>query len=116
MSIATLPEVRNTSQGMICSSLEKLINGLVNKLLHYYWMQNVKVSHFIAVGWTSQGRKLCKLLGMRQVGHDKYKNPIFLLEIEKIDLNTQILDSIKKLKRTYDNTTLIDISTDIGAP
>lgn len=80
LSIAILPSARSISQGILHLALEKLLNGFVNKMIDYYVTRNIKIKRILAVGWTSEGRRLCELYGMHCVGKDKYDNPIFYLE------------------------------------
>lgn len=100
LTIAVNPDARKANEGLIFRALEKLINGFVNKLVHYYLHHNIKVTEFVAVGWTSEGRKLCELLGMKKTGADKYDNPVYTIDIEKDKTNFQF-DSVKSLVALY---------------
>lgn len=103
MSIAIAQESRAISEGLIHLAFEKLMNGFVNKLIYYFINNNIRVTQFLAVGWTSEGRKLCRLMGMQQVGIDHYSNPIYLFDLENESQlnNKMILECIKKLIITY---------------
>jgi hypothetical protein len=103
MSIAIAPDARKVNEGLIYLAFEKLMNGYINKLIHYYSTQNIRVTQFLAVGWTTEGRKLCNLLGMTEIGIDKFGNNIYYLDLEKESLlkGGRLLESVKKLIITY---------------
>jgi pimeloyl-ACP methyl ester carboxylesterase len=103
MSIAILPSARLVSQGILHSALEKLTNGFVNKMINYYKTHNIRIKRILAVGWTSEGRKLCQLLGMHRVGTDKFDNPIYFLEFNDLSCSGGIkrIRSMDKLVNIY---------------
>ena len=102
MSIAIHPNARKINEGLIHMAFEKLLNGFINKLIEYYKNSNIKVLEFIAIGWTTEGKRLCKMLGMNEIGKDKYTNPIFSINFENENILENIyFDSIKSLIKTY---------------
>jgi len=103
MSIAIDPQARNVNEGLLNMAFERLMNGFINKLIYYYTNSNIKVSQFLAVGWTNEGRRLCKILGMTMIGNDEFGNPIYLLDLENEDLpkKEHLIESIKKLIEVY---------------
>jgi len=103
MSIAISPFARSANEGLLYLAFEKLMNGFVNKLVYYFTNHNIKVTHFLAVGWTNEGRRLCKIMGMEQVGLDRYSNPIYMLDLENSNTTDKghLLESIRKLVLTY---------------
>ena len=110
MSIAIIPAARNVSQGLLHLAFERLMNGFIHKLIDYYRNFNIKVSQFLAVGWTKEGRKLCEILGMTMVGKDEFNNPIYLLDLENEDLlkKKHLIESIKKLVEVYKNSPVLN--------
>lgn len=103
MSVAIAPDVRQLNQGLFQEPFEKLINGFIGKLIYYAIYQNIKVSEIVAIGWTSQGRKLCKLFGMREINKDKFRNPIFWVDLNSEDIleKQKIFPGIRKLVEAY---------------
>lgn len=79
MSIAIDPKQKSTNRGLHSEAVERLVNGVVGKLLYYATHRSVRVSRIAAVGWTAVGRKLCKQLGLVSVRRDKLGNDVFQL-------------------------------------
>jgi pimeloyl-ACP methyl ester carboxylesterase len=103
MSIAIMPSARTANEGILYLAFEKLINGFVNKMIYYFINFNIRIRRILAVGWTSEGKRLCQLLNMRHIGNDKFNNPIYLLDIEEqyVLSGVRQMESIKKLVKTY---------------
>ena len=103
MSIAIAPDVRQLNQGLFQEPFERLINGFIAKLIYYATYQKIKVSELVAIGWTSQGRKLCKLFGMKEVNRDKFRNPIFWVDLNGQDIlaKQRMFPAIRKLIEVY---------------
>ena len=85
LSIAIAPRARQKSQGLFNEPVEKLLYGLVQKLLGYARTHHITVTEFAAVGSTPEGRRLCKMLGMKEVARDKVGNPIYSLSLVGIE-------------------------------
>jgi hypothetical protein len=103
MSVAIASDVRQLNQGLFQEPFERLINGFIGKLIYYAIYQNIKVSEFVAIGWTSQGIKLCKLFGMREISKDKNGKPISWVNLnsENILEKQKIFPGIRKLIEAY---------------
>jgi pimeloyl-ACP methyl ester carboxylesterase len=81
MSIGISPDARHPK------CLEVLINGFVEKIAGYA-NDAVRVSEFVAVAWSKEGQKLCRVLGMEPTGtHYKDKvgelHQIYWLSLQK---------------------------------
>ena len=64
MSVAIDPPLRQ-GYGLFPEPVDRLVNGFINKLYHDYAVNHgICVSEIVSVGWTEQGKKLCKALGM----------------------------------------------------
>jgi hypothetical protein len=83
MSIAIAPELHRTGQGLFQPAFEQLLNGFVDKLIYYAQTQAVRVSELVSIGWTLQGKKLCQMFGMQEIGKDKFDNPVFWIDLAK---------------------------------
>lgn len=101
MSIATASDVRRPSQGIFQESLERLVNGLIDKLVYYAIYRNIRVTEIAAVGWTDAGRHLCKLLGMKQIKKDEFGNPIYCLAIDELSTSRPAFSGIRRLIEVY---------------
>jgi pimeloyl-ACP methyl ester carboxylesterase len=103
MSIAIAPDVRQMNQGLYQEPFERLINGFIGKLIYYATYQRTKVDELIAIGWTPQGRKLCKLFGMREINKDEFRNPIFWVDLNSKHIleKQKIFPAIRKLVEVY---------------
>jgi len=80
MSIAVDPEYRKTNSGLDSEPVERLLNGVIGKLVCYATQSDIRVSRIVAIGWTPVGRKLCKRLGMTAQGKDRFCNEIFYVD------------------------------------
>lgn len=84
MSMAIKPAYRVSDLGLISRAFETLLNGLIDKLISYA-QEQIRIKEIVAVGWTPEGKKLCRALDMADSGkEDKYGHPIFLLDIAKM--------------------------------
>jgi pimeloyl-ACP methyl ester carboxylesterase len=103
MSIATAPSVRKTNQGLFSLAVEKLLNGLFDKLIYYAEKTGVKVEELVAIPWTAEGLRLCRIFGMQQVGSDKFSNPIYYLSFKDPGLlkKRRLFSGMRRLLRTY---------------
>jgi pimeloyl-ACP methyl ester carboxylesterase len=87
MSIAISRAVRRENDGLFSRPLEKLLNAFVHKLVCYARDSGIVVRRLLAVGWTTQGRKLCTHLGMDPTGgNDKHGHPIYELDLLSPDV------------------------------
>lgn len=105
MSIAVVPEVRQGPGGLVNQALEKLLCGVVDKLIHYAHAHGTRVSEIAAVGWTPAGRRLCKWLGMKEMATDCFGNPVFWADLESDEFlnRPHQLHPVKRLVETYRN-------------
>jgi pimeloyl-ACP methyl ester carboxylesterase len=78
MSIGIAPDERHPS------TMEVLVKGFFAKLAEYAKM-NVRVSEFVAVAWSVEGKRLCKAIGMNEVSNYKDTNgdthPVFWMSL-----------------------------------
>lgn len=87
MSIAIAKAVRRENDGLLSRPLDKLLNAFVYKLVRYARDKGIIVRRLLAVGWTTQGQKLCAHLGMDPTGGtDKHGHPIYELELLSSDV------------------------------
>jgi hypothetical protein len=77
MSIAISPGARSTQPGLHNPPLDRLLGGFLDKLAYYATHHRISVSEFVAVGWTDEGKRLCQILRMENVGQDRYGHPVF---------------------------------------
>ncbi len=81
MSVVIAEDARKHA-GLMNHALEKLLCGIVDKLVYYKRHHGVRVSQVVGVGWTPQGRKLCSLIGLQERGKDRFGNPIFWADLQ----------------------------------
>lgn len=105
MSVAISQASRNVGQGLVNEALQKLLHGLVDKLIDYAQSQGVRVSELVGVGWTPQGRKLCEILGMKKVAEDRFGNPVYWEEFTYKSMRSKerSLPVLRKLLDVYEN-------------
>ncbi|MBI3300930.1 MAG: alpha/beta hydrolase [Deltaproteobacteria bacterium] len=103
MSIVLSPAVRRARLGLFNEAFEKLINGFIDKLIRYEKNENIRVREVVAVGWTLEGRKLCELIGMKQVAQDTFTNPVYWVSTDSDELRacSPVLPSIRQLLEIY---------------
>ncbi len=108
MSIATAPGIRNSSQGLFSMSVEKLLNAFIDKLIYYADKTGTSVREFVAVPWTREGLKLCRVFGMQSVGTDRFSNPIYYLSLEDPGLlkRRRLFSGVRRLLREYSKHSL----------
>ncbi|HYX23696.1 MAG TPA: hypothetical protein VFC23_06040, partial [Thermoanaerobaculia bacterium] len=81
MSIAIEPAARVASEGLFQRSLERLLWAMERKLIDYWRRFGTRIVEVAAVGWTPEGRRLCELLGLREVAKDRHQNPVFRMQV-----------------------------------
>jgi pimeloyl-ACP methyl ester carboxylesterase len=102
MSIAIDENHRNCGEGLFDNPYVQLVTAFLDKLTFYFKNKNVKVTHLLATAWTSQGTRICQSLGMKEVGHDKFNDPVYEVEIDKVDVkNKRIMPALRKLTCLY---------------
>jgi len=103
MSIATAPGIRNASQGLFSMAVEKLLNAFIDKLIYYVDKTGTMVRELVAVPWTGEGIKLCRIFGMQKVGTDRFSNPIYYLSLEDPKLLTKrrLFSGVRRLRLAY---------------
>jgi pimeloyl-ACP methyl ester carboxylesterase len=106
MSIAINKEYRRWGDGLFQQAYIQLIAGFLDKLGLYAKRERVKVTHFLATAWTTEGHQICTYLGMKVVGADRFGETIYELELACPDLlNKKSLPSaLRRLLRMYRNT------------
>ena len=83
MSIAIDPEARKASQGLFQEHFERLLWGFFDKLIWYAIDCRIRVTELVAVGWTEQGKQLCKWFHMTEVAEDPFGNPVYWMRDRK---------------------------------
>lgn len=81
MSIAVAAGARRGGDGLFQEGLEKLLHGFTSKLIWHARNNRVRVTELLAVGWTPEGVRLCRMLGMADCGRDPSGYPIFSLRL-----------------------------------
>jgi hypothetical protein len=85
-------------EGIFQQSYLQLLNGFLDKLTYYVKNQEIRITHLLATAWTPEGRKMCGLFGMTEVGKDGFSDPIFELDLRFADLNSKSgLPGVKRL-------------------
>jgi hypothetical protein len=102
-SIAIARHARSPCFGTRQPPFEHLLLGLTEKLIRYALGGGSRVTEFIAVGWTVQGRKLCEDLGMETVRKHKYGYPIYSLDFEQVTLqeSQKVHYKLRRLANVY---------------
>jgi len=98
-SIGIAPESRHPA------SLDSLTDGFFAKL-YYYASQQIRVSEFAAIGWSREGCRLCKAMGMEQISQykdsDGKLHPVFWMSLNaKITSGRKFSGLMKKLVELY---------------
>jgi len=103
MSIATSPKIRNLNEGLFSIGIEKLLNAFIDKLIYYAENIGERVQEIVAVPWTNEGLRLCRIFGMKKIGADRFGNPIFYLSLEEPDrISTKrLFPGMRRLLRVY---------------
>lgn len=102
MSIALKPEFQNKHLDFKEYGFVRLYNSLLDKLGRYYQDSGIEVKRIAAIGWTDQGKKLCRLMGLKQTGilEERTNNPIYFFDIDK-KKSTKNIGRIKRLIDIY---------------
>ena len=78
------------AEGLFDTPYVQLVTAFLYKLIFYYKNKRTRVTHLLATGMDSlQGIKVCQLLGMNEVGRDRFNDPIYEVEIDKVDVTEQ---------------------------
>jgi hypothetical protein len=98
-SIGIAPESRHPA------SLDSLTDGFFAKL-YYYASQQIRVSEFAAIGWSREGCRLCKAMGMEQISQykdsDGKLHPVYWMSLNaKITSGRKFSGLMKKLVELY---------------
>ena len=89
MSIAIDKEIKNFANGLYTEPFEILINGLIWKLYRYAVYKKIIIEEIVAIGWTTPGKRLCNIFGMKQIGVDKSGHPIYHVDFSTQELQNQ---------------------------
>ena len=84
MSIAIAEKYRRWGDGLMQLSYVQLLTGFIDKLRYHAKTRGIRATHFIAIAWTAEGRRMCEFFGMDQVGKDRFEDPIYELDIEAL--------------------------------
>ena len=104
MSIGIDPEALQGLQGLMQEPLEKLLYGFFDKLIWYAIDRKIRVTEFVAVGWTAKGEKLCTSFEMEKVATDPYGHPIYWIDLsdtQSLLKKKGLFASLKRLLKTY---------------
>jgi len=103
MSIAIDPDARKASQGLFQEPFEKLLWGFFDKLIWYAIDCRIRVTELVAVGWTEQGKQLCKWFHMTEVAKDPFSNPVYWMSLEPKTLlkEKRLFAGMERLLKTY---------------
>jgi pimeloyl-ACP methyl ester carboxylesterase len=103
MSIAVAADARKLSRGLMNQALEKLLCGLVDKLEYYRVAHGVWVKELVGVGWTPHGRKLARLIGMKEIASDRFGNPVLWVDLSSPEFleRRHAFHPIKRLAQAY---------------
>lgn len=63
----------------------------------------IRVTHFLAVAWTVEGRRMCQSFGMAEIGKDKFGDPVFELDLEALQHKPPptMMPALKRLLKLY---------------
>jgi pimeloyl-ACP methyl ester carboxylesterase len=102
MSIAIDENYRNCGEGLFDTPYVQLVTAFLYKLIFYYKNKRTRVTHLLATAWTPQGIKVCQLLGMNEVGRDRFNDPIYEVEIDKVDVKSKrVMPALRSLACLY---------------
>jgi GNAT superfamily N-acetyltransferase len=102
MSIAVSEQHRQWGQGLWGQGYVRLIGGFLDKLVDYGKHCSIRVTHLLATAWTEQGLRMCKSLGMSQVGSDRFGDAIYEVELAKIPPDRKgLLPALRRLMSVY---------------
>ncbi len=105
MSIATKLETRIYRGDLINTVAERLLAGLFKKLIDYWENDNIRVTEFAAIAWTSQGKIICESLGMISELNDRYGHPIYKMNTAYFPTHKKyFLQGVDNLINAYKRT------------
>jgi hypothetical protein len=84
MSIAIAEKYRRWGDGLMQLSYVQLLTGFIDKLRYHAKCHYIRATHFIAIAWTVEGRRMCEFFGMSEVGKDRFGDPIYELDIDAL--------------------------------
>jgi hypothetical protein len=73
-------------------------------LIWYAIDRKIRVTEFVAVGWTAKGEKLCASFEMAKVATDPYGHPIYWIDLSDpgaLLKKKGLFASLKRLLKTY---------------
>ncbi len=90
-------------RGLLSEPLEVLVSGLVEKLIYHAGNGNVRVEGIAATAWTQEGQKLCEILGMTELGSDRFGHPVYYVQLDDSLANarTKLTSGMGKLLSIY---------------
>jgi GNAT superfamily N-acetyltransferase len=104
MSIAVAEQYRQWGQGLWNQGYVQLIGGFLDKLSDYAKHRSIRATHLLATAWTDQGLRMCKSLGMDQVGSDKFGDAVYELDLAKVPIGKKgMLPALGRLLSVYHN-------------
>lgn len=100
MSVVIEPGARRTQDGLLQSACERLIYALAQHWESCAQRFGCRITEVVAIGWTEEGCSLCKHMGMKKIGEDSLKKPIFSLRLgTALDRNS--FPGFRNLFRVY---------------
>jgi len=102
MSIAVAERYRQWGQGLWNQGYARLVSGFLDKLGYYAQHRSIRATHLLATAWTDPGRRMCKSLAMIEVGHDRFGDAVYEVELAKVPLDKKgLLPALRRLLRNY---------------
>ena len=102
MSIAVAERYRQWGQGLWNQGYAQLVSGFLDKLVHYAKHRSIRATHFLATAWTDPGRQMCKSLAMVEIGHDRFGDEVYEVELAKVPPDKKgIMPALRHLLQTY---------------
>lgn len=89
MSIVIDKSVRKQYSKLYNEPFEVLFSSFLIKILKLLEKHNNYIAELIAVGWTKSGQNLCNHFGMQPLKYDRFKNPIFYLDLKNKMYSTE---------------------------
>lgn len=104
MSIAIAEKYRRWGDGISQQAYFQLLTGFLDKLTYYAKHHGVHVTHFIATAWTPEGRRICELFGMKEIGKDEFQDSIYELDIGSLRRKPEarLMLPLRRLIKVYD--------------
>ncbi len=98
MSIVIDPVARNVRDGAFQGAFEHLMQAAINQLIDLVRECQIRVTKIAAVGWTSEGKRLCELFGMTEsAAQDQQGRPIYELRAENFSRRGRALFALRRL-------------------